>query len=87
MAVAAFKLDGKFNVGVDNQILCDGIVLERSDGHSDGINAADIRVAHSERFSGIESILAVYGHVFHVVHFGLFSLRLDAEGRGDVYIV
>ena len=87
MAVAAFKVNGEFDVGIDNQVFCDRVVLERRDGYGDRLNATDVGIAHDERLGRIEGILVVNGHVFHIVHVGLLSLRLDAEGRGDVDIM
>ena len=87
MACTAFKINGKLNVGVDNQVFCDRVVLERCDGYRNRLNATDVGAAHGERLDGIEGVLAVNGHVFHIVHVGLFSLRLNAKCGGDVHIV
>ena len=87
VVAAAFKLNGEFHIGVHNQVFRDGVVLEGSDGHCHRLDATDVAVAHDERLSRIEGVFAVNAHVLHIVHVGLFVLRLDAEGGGDVDIV
>ncbi|KWW30842.1 MAG: hypothetical protein F083_2768 [bacterium F083] len=87
MAVAAFKGDGKFHVGVDDQVLGDRVVLEGRDGHGDGVDATDVGATHDERLGRVVGILAVDAHVLHIVHVRLLVLRLYAEGRGDVDVV
>ena len=87
MAVAAFKLYRELDVGVDNQVFRDGVVLERGDGYRNGFNATDVAASHDERLGREEGILAVDVHVLHIVHVRLFVLRLDAKGRRDVDVV
>ena len=87
MAVAAFKGNRKFHVGVDNQVFGDRVVLERRDGHGDGIDATDVGTAHDERLGRVVGVFVVDGHVLHIVHVRLLVLRLDAEGRGDVDVM
>ena len=87
VAVAAFEAHLKLHVGVNDEVFRDRVVLERRDGHGDGVDAADVGVAHHERLGRIIGVLAVDGHVLHVVHVRLLILRLDAEGRGNVHVV
>ena len=87
MSVAAFKFDSKLDVGVDNQVLGDRVVLEGRDGHGDRLDATDVGATHDERLGRVVGVLAVDAHVLHIVHVGLLVLRLDAEGRGDVDVV
>ena len=87
MAIATFKVDAEFNIGEHFQLFGHGIVLERTDRYGNGIHTTDISLIDLERLGGVEGILAIYIHVFHVVHVRLLAFRLDAEGRGDVDVM